>query len=91
MRPVKMADLARKHGVSEATLYNWKAKFGGMDARWRIVASNTRCQTTAASKSIGEEDARDGAKAVGKIESVIPAKEGPFTDLSTQINSSGRN
>ena len=27
-RPV---DLARKHGVSEATLYNWKAKFGGMD------------------------------------------------------------
>jgi putative transposase len=25
------ADLARKHGVSEATIYNWKAKFGGMD------------------------------------------------------------
>ena len=27
----KTADLARKHGVSEATLYNWKAKFGGLD------------------------------------------------------------
>src|SRR3981081_4314746 len=27
----KQADLARKHGVSEATLYNWKAKCGGMD------------------------------------------------------------
>ncbi len=27
----KTADLARKHGISEATLYNWKAKFGGMD------------------------------------------------------------
>ena len=27
----KAADLARKHGVSEATLYNWKAKYGGMD------------------------------------------------------------
>jgi putative transposase len=27
----KAADLARKHGLSEATLYNWKAKFGGMD------------------------------------------------------------
>jgi putative transposase len=27
----KTTDLARKHGVSEATLYNWKAKFGGMD------------------------------------------------------------
>jgi len=27
----KTGDLARKYGVSEATLYNWKAKFGGMD------------------------------------------------------------
>jgi putative transposase len=27
----KTADLARKHGVSEATLYNWKSKYGGMD------------------------------------------------------------
>ena len=27
----KTADLARRHGVSEATLYNWKSKFGGMD------------------------------------------------------------
>jgi putative transposase len=27
----KAADLCRKHGMSEATLYNWKAKFGGME------------------------------------------------------------
>jgi len=27
---MKTGDLARKHGISEATLYNWKAKFGGM-------------------------------------------------------------
>jgi putative transposase len=27
----KTGDLARKHGISEATIYNWKAKFGGMD------------------------------------------------------------
>jgi putative transposase len=26
----KAGDLARKHGISEATLYNWRAKFGGM-------------------------------------------------------------
>jgi putative transposase len=27
----KTSDLARKHGISEATLYNWKAKYDGMD------------------------------------------------------------
>ena len=27
----KTAELARKHGISEATLYNWKAKYGGME------------------------------------------------------------
>jgi putative transposase len=27
----KTGDLARKHGISEATLYNWKAKYGGLD------------------------------------------------------------
>jgi putative transposase len=27
----KTADPARKHGISEATLYNWKARYGGMD------------------------------------------------------------
>ena len=27
----KVAELGRKHGISEATFYNWKAKYGGMD------------------------------------------------------------
>ena len=27
----KTADLCRKHGISGATFYKWKAKFGGMD------------------------------------------------------------
>jgi putative transposase len=26
----KVAELCRKHGISDATYYNWKAKFGGM-------------------------------------------------------------
>lgn len=25
------ADVCRKHGISSATLYKWKAKFGGLD------------------------------------------------------------
>ena len=27
---MKVADVIRKHGISDATYYNWKAKFGGM-------------------------------------------------------------
>ena len=26
----KIAELCRKYGISDATYYNWKAKFGGM-------------------------------------------------------------
>ena len=29
---MKTSEIARKHGISEATFYNWKAKYGGMDA-----------------------------------------------------------
>lgn len=28
---VKTADLCREHGISGATFYSWKSKFGGMD------------------------------------------------------------
>jgi putative transposase len=42
----KTADLARKHGISEATLYNWKSKYGGMDVseakRLRMLEDENR-------------------------------------------------
>lgn len=28
---MKVAELCRKHGISDGTFYNWKAKYGGMD------------------------------------------------------------
>ena len=27
----KTADLCRRHGISEATFYNWKSRFGGLE------------------------------------------------------------
>lgn len=29
---VLVKDLCRKHGISEPTYYNWKSKYGGMEA-----------------------------------------------------------
>ena len=28
----KVNEICRKHGISDATYYNWKSKFGGMEA-----------------------------------------------------------
>ena len=28
---IPVADLCRKHGVSEATFYNWRSRYGGME------------------------------------------------------------
>jgi putative transposase len=33
----KTADLARQPGISEATLYNWKARYGGLEKRLRVL------------------------------------------------------
>jgi putative transposase len=38
---VKTRDLCRKRGISDATFYNWKAKFGGM-----TVSETARLRTS---------------------------------------------
>ena len=43
----KTADVCRKHGVSSATFYKWKAKYGGLD-----VSDAKRL------RSLEDEDAR---------------------------------
>ena len=44
---VTVAELSREHNVSTATLYQWRAKYGGMDASMikrlkELVAENAR-------------------------------------------------
>ena len=43
---VKTAELCRKHGISDATFYSWKAKYGGMTvseaARFRTLEDENR-------------------------------------------------
>jgi putative transposase len=29
---ISVKDICREHGISDATFYNWKAKYGGMDS-----------------------------------------------------------
>jgi putative transposase len=53
-------DLAREHGVSDATIYTWKSKYGGMDVSeaQRLKAlddENRRLKTLVADLSLDKE------------------------------------
>jgi len=43
---VKTADVCREHGISAATIYGWKQKFGGMEVaeaqRWKALEGENR-------------------------------------------------
>jgi putative transposase len=41
----RTVDLARKHGVSEATLYNWKTKYGGLEVSEAKRLNSLRTRT----------------------------------------------
>lgn len=56
----KVVDLAREHGVSEATIYIWKSKYGGMEVSeaQRLKAldeENRRLKTLVADLSLDKE------------------------------------
>lgn len=44
----KVLDVCRKHGISDATFYNWKARYGGMDAsqlrRLKELCRHSNCK-----------------------------------------------
>lgn len=45
---VLVKDICRKHGISDATYYNWKSKYGGMSASElkRLCCDTSRTKLT---------------------------------------------
>jgi putative transposase len=64
---VKAPELARKHGVSEATLYNWRARYGGMEVSQlrrlkELEAKNARLKRMYAELSLTHHALQDAVE-----------------------------
>ena len=55
---VKTADMCRKHGISEASFYNWKAKYGGLELSEAKRLRGARERERQAEEAFGRCDAR---------------------------------
>ena len=67
---VTVAELSREHNVSTATLYQWRAKYGGMDTLLikrlkEVEAENTRLKKMYAEERIKAEIRKDALE--GKL------------------------
>ena len=51
---VKVADLCRKYGMSDAAYYQWKAKYGGMDVSQAQEAKQLRDENTRLRKLVAD-------------------------------------
>ena len=52
---ISVPDLCREHGMSNATFYKWRAKFGGMDASLMKVVKELRAENARLKKMYAEE------------------------------------
>ena len=52
---VSVPDLCREHGISSATFYKWRAKFGGMDASMMKEIKELRAENARLKKMYAEE------------------------------------
>ena len=64
---MKASDVARKYGISDATLYNWKAKYGGMDSNQlkklkELESENARLKRMFADLSLAHEAFKDAVE-----------------------------
>lgn len=56
----RVEEVCRKMGISEATFYNWKKKFGGMGRRLRqLEEDNQRLKRLVADLSLDKEMLQD--------------------------------
>jgi putative transposase len=61
---VKVSDICRENGISDATFYNWKAKYGGMDVNElkrvkQLEQENARLKKMYAELSLVHEALKD--------------------------------
>ena len=52
---VTVQDLCREHGMSSASFYKWRAKFGGMDASLMKEMKELRAENARLKKMYAEE------------------------------------
>lgn len=52
---ISVPDLCREHGMSNATFYKWRAKFGGMDASLMKEVKELRAENVRLKKMYAEE------------------------------------
>ena len=55
-RGMGTAEVCRKHGVSTATFYKWKAKFGGMDVSEARKLKTLETENARLKKLVAERD-----------------------------------
>ena len=49
------ADLSRRHGISDATFYNWRSKYGGMDVSDAKKLKNLEAENAKLKKLLAEQ------------------------------------
>lgn len=63
----KVGEVCRRHGISEQTLYRWRAKFGGMDVNEarrlrQLEEENRRLKTAVADLTLDNQVLRELVK-----------------------------
>ena len=61
---ISVSDICREHGISQATFFNWKSKYGGMDASnlkkmKELEAENARLKKMYANLSLQNDALKD--------------------------------